>query len=143
MKVQTLFLGAVVSVFSLPAIAQTNPAPAFTVADVHPSPSRLHPGIDGRFTADRVMLRDATITDLISMAYHVDPSDILGGPAWLDFDRFDIKEKPPAGMKIANEDNDPAAAAMLRALLIDRFALVARVDQRSLPAFALSIGKAN
>jgi uncharacterized protein (TIGR03435 family) len=117
--------------------------PTFTVADVHPSPSRLHPGIDGRFTPDRVVLRDATVDDLISIAYHVDPSDILGGPAWLAFDRFDINAKPPAGTKMANEGDDPAAAAMLRALLIDRFALVARVDQRPLPAFVLSVGKGN
>jgi uncharacterized protein (TIGR03435 family) len=125
-------------------LAQTAPAaPAFTAADVHPSPSRLHPGIDGRFSPERVVLRDATITDLIAMAYRVEPADILGGPAWLDFDRFDINAKPPAGTKITNEDNDPAAAAMLRALLIDRFALVARVDRRPLPAFVLSIGKTN
>ena len=129
---------------SATAPAGITAAPAtFEIADVHPSPSRLHPGIDGRFTADRVVLRDATITDLISMAYHVDAADILGGPAWLDFDRFDINAKPPAGTRISNEDNDPAAAAMLRALLIDRFALVARVDQRPLPAFVLSVGKAN
>jgi uncharacterized protein (TIGR03435 family) len=132
-------------ILTLPMGAQSAPTsdPAFEVADVHPSPSRLHPGLDGRFTPDRVVLRDATVNDLISIAYHVDPSDILGGPAWLDFDRFDINAKPPAGTKIANEDNDPAAAAMLRALLIDRFGLVARVDRRPLPAFVLSIGKAN
>jgi len=131
---------------ALPAAAQSaapSATPVFTVADVHPSPSRLHPGIDGRFTPDRVVLRDATITDLISMAYRVEPSDILGGPAWLDFDRFDINAKPPDGIKITHEDDDPAAAAMLRALLTDRFALVARVDQRPLPAFVLSVGKAN
>ena len=122
--------------------AQAN-SPAFAIADVHPSPSRLHPGIDGRFTADRVVLRDATLDDLISFAYHVQPSDILGGPAWLGFDRFDINAKPPDGTKIANQENDPATQAMLRALLVDRFSLVARLDTRPLPAFVLSVGNAN
>lgn len=118
-------------------------APAFTVVDVHPSPSRLHPSLDGRFTPDRVVLRDATITDLIATAYHVDPTDILGGPAWLDFDRFDINAKPPADIKLTRDENDPVATSMLRALLIDRFGLVAHVDTRPLPAFVLSVGKAN
>ena len=108
-----------------------------------PQPQPLHPGIDGRFTPDRVVLRDATITDLIAAAYHVDPSDILGGPAWIDFDRFDINAKPPAGTIVTNEETDPAAAAMLQALLVERFGLVARVDTRPLPAFVLSVGKAN
>ncbi len=133
-------------VFALPAFSQSpasDASPKFIVADVRPSPSRLHPGIDGRFTPDHIVLRDATITDLIAIAYHVEPSDILGGPAWLDFDRFDINAKPPAGTKITNEDDDPAAAAMLRTLLTDRFGLVARIDQRPLPAFVLTVGKPN
>src|ERR1035441_1481836 len=108
--VRTLASIPCLAALALPAAAQSAASPtgpAFTVADVHPSPSRLHPGIDGRFTSDRVVLRDATVTDLIAIAYHVDPSDILGGPAWLDFDRFDINAKPPAGTKMANEGDDP------------------------------------
>lgn len=128
-----------------PLTAQTPaaaaPTPAFAVADVHPSPSRLHPGIDGHFTAERIVLRDATITDLISTAYHVQAADILGGPAWLDFDRFDINAKPPAGTKITREDDDPAVAAMLRNLLSERFGLVVRTEQRPLPAYVLTVLK--
>ena len=142
----TALAGATV-LFCSPLIAQSPAvpvaAPVFTVADVHPSPSRLHPGIDGRFTPDRVVLRDATITDLVAAAYHVDPADILGGPAWLDFDRFDINAKPPAGIKLTRDENDPVAMSMLRALLIDRFGLVAHVETRPLPAFVLTVGKAN
>jgi uncharacterized protein (TIGR03435 family) len=141
---------ACAALFCSPAFAQsanpaanTTPALAFTVADVHPSPSRLHPGIDGHFTPDRIVLRDATITDLISIAYHVEPADILGGPAWLDFDRFDINAKPPADTKLTRNESDPAAAALLRSLLVGRFGLVARVDTRPLPAFVLTVGKTN
>jgi uncharacterized protein (TIGR03435 family) len=147
MTLRALVSSTVLALLCSPLLAQTaaapSAAPAFEIADVHPSPSRLHPGIDGRFTPDRVVLRDATITDLVATAYHVDPADILGGPAWLDFDRFDINAKPPAGTKIANADDDPAAASMLRSLLIDRFGLVAHIETRPLPAFVLSIGKAN
>jgi uncharacterized protein (TIGR03435 family) len=86
------------------------------------------------------VLRDATLTDLIAAAYQVEPADILGGPTWMDFDRFDINAKAPAGTKFTNED-DAAGMAMLRALLADRFGLVAKVDKRPLPAFVLTAGK--
>lgn len=144
MKMQALLLTAIAGSFalsSLSAMAQTDASPAFTVADVHPSPSRLHPGIDGRFTTDRVVFRDATLDDLISIAYHVQTSDILGGPAWLGFDRFDINAKPPAAAKITGGEDDPAAQAMLRALLLDRFGLVARIETRPLPGFVLTVGR--
>ena len=30
------------------------------------------------------------MVDLIATAYKVDPSSIFAGPAWIEFDRFDI-----------------------------------------------------
>ena len=109
---------------------------AFLAADVHPSPTRLHPAIHGGMSrGDQFYLRDATIVDLIATSYNVDPSSIFGGPAWLAFDRFDIVAKAPAATSDAN------AQLMIRALLADRFKLVADAGTRSLPAFVLSAGK--
>jgi uncharacterized protein (TIGR03435 family) len=133
-----MVVGAGLSAFCPAAYAAT---PAFVAADVHPSPSRLHAQIHGRFNQDRAVLRDATMTDLISAAYEVQPADILGGPAWLDFDRFDINAKAPAGTKFSGDDDDASGMAMLRGLLADRFGLVAKVDKRPLPAFVLTAGK--
>jgi uncharacterized protein (TIGR03435 family) len=111
-------------------------APAFEIADVHPSPSRPHPGVRGGMKGgDRYFLRDATMIDLIAGTYDVDPADVFGGPPWLAFDRFDIVAKAPAGT------SDDAAKLMVRALLADRFSLVAHPGTRSLPAFVLSAGK--
>jgi uncharacterized protein (TIGR03435 family) len=140
---RTLRAIIIAALITLPAIAQKSSGIAFDVADVHQSPSRLHPGIDGQYRPDRVAIRDATLSDLIAIAYHVDPADILGGPASLDFDRVDINAKPPAGTKITDDQSDQAVAAMIRSLLVERFALVAHEEKRPLPAFVLSAGKGN
>jgi len=40
--------------------------------------------------AERYEVRNATMVDLIRTAYGVDPERVVGGPTWLEFDRFDI-----------------------------------------------------
>jgi uncharacterized protein (TIGR03435 family) len=136
--IRTLATAVCASTLLLPALAQSAPsaAPAFEVADVHPSPRRLHAQIQGGIIhGDRYYLRNATMIDLIAATYKVDPNSIFGGPAWLAFDHFDILAKvPPAA---TNE----STRVMLRTLLADRFKLMANPGMRPLPAFVLSAGK--
>jgi uncharacterized protein (TIGR03435 family) len=42
------------------------------------------------FTGGRYELRQASMLDLIRMAYGVDPERVYGGPSWLGMDRFDV-----------------------------------------------------
>jgi uncharacterized protein (TIGR03435 family) len=124
----------------LPLISQSAPTssadPAFVAADVHPSPKRLRAEVQGGVVhGDRYYIRAATMVDLVSVNYQVDPSSIFGGPAWLAFDRFDILAKVPPS---TSQDN---ARLMVRSLLADRFKLVAQPGTRDLPAFVLSAGK--
>src|SRR5665213_4600143 len=41
-------------------------------------------------SGDRYELRNATVADLIRTAWAVDADDVVGGPEWLDTDRFDV-----------------------------------------------------
>ena len=126
------------SILTFPIIGQSpaTPLPAFEVADVHPSPKRLHAQIQGgSIHGDRYYLRNATMIDLISATYKVDPNSIFGGPAWLAFDRFDILAKTPPATSAEN------ARSMVRTLLADRFKLIVSTGARPLPAFVLSAGK--
>ncbi|HEY4379047.1 MAG TPA: TIGR03435 family protein [Acidobacteriaceae bacterium] len=128
-----LFLFAPLASSQSPSPAES---PTFIASDVHPSPQRLHAQTQGgSLHGDRFYLRNATIIDLISATYKVDPSSIFGGPPWLAFDRFDILAKAPPA---TTEDN---ARLMVRALIADRFKLVASRGTRPLPAFVLSAGK--
>src|SRR5208283_4982934 len=117
--------------------AQT--APKFEVADVHPSGlamNRYTLVSGGVLRGTRYDLRKATMLDMIRLAYGVDPDTVVGGPNWLEFDRFDIAAKAAAG------SSPDAVRLMLQALLADRFKLVLKHETRPMPAFALSLGKA-
>src|SRR5215813_13449598 len=68
----------------------------FAVADVHDSPPASFPFLRGPFYGSgRYELRYATMVDLIRLAYNVDPEKVVGGPSWLEMDRFDLFARMP------------------------------------------------
>jgi uncharacterized protein (TIGR03435 family) len=110
--------------------------PAFEMADVHVTPPGGPSRDAGFIPGGRFEVRGATMLELISTAYGVDDDDrILGGPAWLDTDKFDIIAKAPAGTP------QTALQPMLQALLADRFKLAIHNDTKPLPIYALIVGK--
>src|SRR5512147_372499 len=68
----------------------TDPQPAFPLADVHASPRSTTPAMRVSTRAQRYEIRNATMLDLIRTAYTLDADNVLGGPSWLEYDRFDI-----------------------------------------------------
>ena len=113
-------------------------ARTFEVADIHLSPQT--PMMSGR-PASGGTPRDgvyrvwsATLVDLVRMAYGADADKILGGPHWLELDRFDIVAKVPP------ETTRESAQPMLRALLAERFALVVKEESKPFPVYALTRG---
>jgi uncharacterized protein (TIGR03435 family) len=126
--VSTLFLSILTAAF---AFGQpTTPPPAFDGADVHVSP--LNAKQRGGMSPDgRLELRGSTMLDLITFAYGVEPDKVIGGPVWLDKDRFDViaKSKSVGSQDVLKE--------MLQALLADRFKLATHAEERPFPAFAL------
>ena len=112
--------------------------PRFEIADVHVSPSATNPYTffsGGVLRGERYDLRKATMLDLIRLAYTVDADKIVGGPNWLELERFDVIAKAPASTPPGT------IRLMLQALLADRFNLVLHEDTRPLPAFVLTMGK--
>jgi uncharacterized protein (TIGR03435 family) len=116
----------------------TQTAPAFDVADVHVraltrNPSPFPSG--GVLRGGRYDLRNATMLDLIRAAYDVDPDTVVGGPIWLERDRFDVIAKAPPSTSPA------IVREMLQALLAERFKLVIRRETRPMPGYALTVAK--
>jgi uncharacterized protein (TIGR03435 family) len=110
--------------------------PRFEVTDVHASPRTAQPFVRGPFyNGGRYELRFATMLDLIRTAYGLDPEKIVGGPTWLEMDRFDIFAKAPNGSTAESRKQ------MLQALLADRFKLVVHNDSKPIPAFGLKAAK--
>ena len=94
---------------------------------------------DGSFVATGV-----TLQRLIQIAYHVQDSQISGGPDWLNSARFDIEAKLDdsvvAAMHQQTTDhktfNDQA---MLKGLLAERFRLALHPQTQTLPAYDLVV----
>jgi uncharacterized protein (TIGR03435 family) len=112
------------------------PLPKFDAADIHPSAwsvnafARTSPVRNGRYE-----VKNATMVDLVRSAYGFDPDKVVGGPNWLELDRFDVAARVPA-------DTTPEVQKqMLQSLLQERFALVVRKETRPLPTHALTVGK--
>jgi uncharacterized protein (TIGR03435 family) len=132
MKFFTKF--ACLAVVSSAAFGQA--LPTFDIADVHASPHTVEPEMSGGvLRAGRYELRQANMVDLIRTAYGVDADKVLGGPSWLELDRFDVIAKTPPAT------TPETAKLMLQALLTDRFKLALHKDSHPLPGFVLSVGK--
>jgi uncharacterized protein (TIGR03435 family) len=115
----------------------TETRPAFDTADVHVSARTtvLFPGmLGGVLRGGRYDLRRATMLDLITTAYSLDPDTVQGGPTWLETDRFDVAAKAPPSTSPAT------VRLMLQTLLADRFNLVLHTDIKPRTAFALTAG---
>src|SRR6266550_4079976 len=115
--------------------AQVSKTPAFDVASVKPnhsddaeSASFVLPG--GRYTATNVTLRM-----LVKSAYGLHDNQLIGGPSWVNTERFDIAAKAE-GYTTPSAFRDQARL-MLRPLLADRFKLILRRERRDLPVYAL------
>ena len=126
-----------VALLSGGAFGQFTPTkPAFQIADIHVSPHASNPIMQGGvLRAGRYELRQATMLDLIKTAYGVGPNMVVGGPSWLESDRFDVIAKAPPATSAET------ANLMLQELLTDRFKLVVHKDMKPMPRFVLTVGQ--
>jgi uncharacterized protein (TIGR03435 family) len=111
------------------------PAASFEIADVRPSAPSAIAGMRGGAPRNgRYELRSATMVDLVRTAYAVDADKVVGGPHWLELDRFDVIARVPASA--TRESVRP----MLQALLGERFGLAVRHDVADIDGHALVRG---
>jgi len=122
-------------------------SPTFEVASVKPTRSRPGPLRIETLPGGRFVATNVTLRALIQNAYRLQLFQVIGGPAWLSFDRFDIVAKAEAvdGDQIAaNEPGRPSRTQlMLRALLADRFKLTIRAESRELSMYALVVARSD
>ncbi len=128
-------MAASAAVFAIALDAQQSPALAFEVTSVkanrtgdRSSRFQLLPG--GRFIAT-----NTTVRALLQSAYRFDflPFQVIGGPAWLDSERFDVEGRA------ATASPTPADVdAMVRSLLVTRFKLAYARETRDMPVYHLT-----
>jgi uncharacterized protein (TIGR03435 family) len=106
----------------------------FEVASIKPSKALPdHSGV----TTDkgRISMENVTLKRCIRSAYGVPEAQIVGGPKWIDDDRYDINAKAdwPAG--------DRELMIMLQAMLAERFQLSFHREAKTFQGYALVVGK--
>ena len=136
-------------IFLAPALyAQTTPndapGPSFEVASVKPNKSgetgaSVRPTGGGGLTAT-----NQTVRNLIRNAYNIQPYQFVGGPSWIDEDRFDIVAKmADADVPADGRPRPEPLMARLQTLLADRFKLVVRREKREVRVFALVVARSD
>ena len=138
-------------------VKATSPAVEFEVADIkHSAPVgpvrgpmifgvNVEPG-------GRVTVSNQTLRNLIMDAWNLTPEMMVGGPKWIDGDRWDIIAKAPAVSEGESISEGPFGSPgiyfdedvvdiMLQALLKERFKLVVHEEEQPVQAYTLLVGK--
>jgi uncharacterized protein (TIGR03435 family) len=146
-----------------PVPAKDQAPPASTeplIVDVHSSPYRGVIWYRTNIGNQRFDMRDASILDIISLAYDRENGAIVGGPTWIDFDRFDVIAKI-SSLKAQRPDSNQANQAnpanpanppnpqnpydqirpVLKQVLAERFHLTYHTEDRSLPGYIVTVAK--
>jgi uncharacterized protein (TIGR03435 family) len=117
--------------------AQSAPPPRFDVAAIKLTPADQWRGSSGGDTGKgKFTMHNRTLKRYIMGAYGVGPNQIVGGPPWLDFDRFDIEAKAERPI-----DDDGEIMAMLQTLLADRFKLALHRENKPIDVYVLVVSK--
>ena len=78
-----------------------------------------------------------TLSFLIKFAYDLHARQIIGGPSWLDTEKYDVTGKSDKPGK----PSLPQLKAMIRKLLADRFQLTVHHEKRELSVYAIMVAK--
>jgi uncharacterized protein (TIGR03435 family) len=122
-------------------VARQEPAPRFEVVSIRPNVSATNP--DDRLElqpSGRIIWTATTLLDLIETAYQrriFDDRDVIGGPDWIDRDRFDIVAQANGPLQVDATGFPREPFAMIRAMLEDRFGVRVHEEQRDAPVYAL------
>jgi uncharacterized protein (TIGR03435 family) len=120
-----------------PKLMAADADPAFDVATIKPNPSGAAQMQQLTINGRNFRIRNGSLGDLIAFAFSVQAKQIVGGPDWIDKDRYDIDAIPDQ----EGSPNPQQLRTMIRKLLASRFALTFHHDKRELSAFVLTVGK--
>jgi uncharacterized protein (TIGR03435 family) len=112
---------------------QGTPAPrTFEAAEI--KINRSNRAMDGQvLRGGQFILRSATLRLLVTAAWRTQDYRVVGGPSWLDEDRYDVVAKAPEDTPIDEE------RIMLQALLAERFHLAVHMDEKQTPVYAMKV----
>jgi uncharacterized protein (TIGR03435 family) len=86
------------------------------------------------------------LREIYAFGHGTEDNRVIGGPSWLNTDRYDIDAKVDPSVadairKLSKEDRTKAIQHILFAMLTERCKLAVHLDTRELPIYALVIAK--
>jgi bla regulator protein blaR1 len=127
----------------------TGPLPSFEVATIKPASGQ--DSIPSKTTPAECRTINVTTRNLIEQAYQIpwtlgSNDRVLGGPGWIDSNRYDIDARIDESLSAAleimpNDKRKEQTNLMMQSLLADRFKLKVHFALRELPVFALVVAK--
>ena len=109
--------------------------PVFEVATIKPSePNR--PGRLYTMRGRQMMTVNTSVNNLIGFAYGLHPRQLVGGPDWLENDKYDVTGQPD----VEGLPNQVQMRYLIERLLADRFKLAFHREPRELPVYAIVVG---
>lgn len=127
-------------VFAATALGHGQEKPArlaFDVATIRPSdPNMQNGGIKPLPGGNGYITQNVPVKLMISLMYEVPMRQIIGGPDWMNTDRYDIEAK--ADGSYSKDD----LHLMFQSLLADRFNLKFHKETKEGPVYALTVDKA-
>jgi uncharacterized protein (TIGR03435 family) len=119
-----------------PKIMPADAKPEFEVSTIKPSKP------EARFSllvnrSGMMTTTDTSLADLIKFAYDLHEKQIVGGPNWMETDKFDVTGKPDT----EGIPNPTQLKMMVQKLLADRFELTFHREKKELSVYAITIAK--
>jgi uncharacterized protein (TIGR03435 family) len=129
-----ILAGLSLAVFHLQAQSRPEPPPAakpeFEVASIKRS-TATDGGYRNLGANGRLVIVNNTLRQIIMAAYGIEEFQLIGGPAWIGSERFDVEGRSASNTPLSEQ------YLMLRTLLADPFKLVVHHEQRERPVYHL------
>ncbi|MEO8098344.1 MAG: TIGR03435 family protein [Acidobacteriota bacterium] len=110
--------------------------PKFEVATIKPSPpNQTACGMNPAPGGERYVAACLPLRMVIWVAHWVKPTQVIGGPAWLDTDAYDI-----VGLA-SRPSNIDELHLMMQSLLTDRFGLRFHHETKEMPVYVLTLDR--
>ena len=84
-----------------------------------------------------VVIKNLTLSFIMSFAYDLPTRRIMGKPGWMDTDKWDIEAKADT----PGELNTSQTKLMMQKLFAERFGLQVHEEKRKMAAYVLSVSK--
>ncbi len=145
-KSAILFVIVTVAICAAPGVPRARaqaaaPAPSFEVVSIKPHA----PGNDGMSsssTATRFTVIGTTTRLLVTDAFDIHDFQLIGGPPWLNTDRYDLEAKMEDGAPtLLSEEGQKQISPRLQSMFIDRFKLKYHRTTQEFPVYELVVQK--